>query len=130
MRSQRQFNELAGRLLAPFTILPEGVAEHLEAARLRNICLGKGLNVSGVDCLIAACATVGHHELFAVDEDFEVAPACLTACHPRRSLTVFFPHPATGAHRGQTCRAVGSPSLPRASLSLGPSSRVLSPQPR
>jgi len=75
IRSQRQFSELAASLLASFTILPEGVAEHLEAARLRNTCLSKGLNVSGVDCLIAACAIVGHHELFAVDEDFEAMAA-------------------------------------------------------
>ena len=75
IRSQRQFSELAASLLASFTILPEGVAEHLEAARLRNTCLSKGLNVSGVDCLIAACAIVGNHELFAVDEDFEAMAA-------------------------------------------------------
>ncbi len=70
IRSKRQFEDLSGRLLAAFTILPEGVAEHIEAARVRNVCLGKGLNVSGVDCLIAACAIVGGHELFAIDEDF------------------------------------------------------------
>jgi predicted nucleic acid-binding protein len=38
---------------------------------LENTCLGTGLSVSGVDCLIATCAIVGAHELFAVDEDFE-----------------------------------------------------------
>ena len=58
-------------VLAAFVVVPEGVQEHLEAARIRNICLGKGLNVSGVDCLIAACAIAGGHELFAVDEDFQ-----------------------------------------------------------
>jgi len=71
VRSHRQFSELSGKLLAAFTILPEGVSEHVEAARIKNVCLGKGLNVSGVDCLIAACAIAGNHELFAVDEDFE-----------------------------------------------------------
>lgn len=71
VRSHRQFGELSGRLLAAFTILPEGVSEHLEAARLKNVCLAKGLNASGVDCLIAACAITGNHELFAIDEDFE-----------------------------------------------------------
>ncbi len=70
IRSQRQFSDLSTRLLAAFTVLPEGVREHLEAARVRNACLSKGLNVSGVDCLIAACAIVGDHELFAVDDDF------------------------------------------------------------
>jgi len=58
-------------VLAAFSILPEGVSEHVEAARVRNVCLAKGLNVSGVDCLIAACAITGGHQLFTVDEDFE-----------------------------------------------------------
>jgi predicted nucleic acid-binding protein len=71
VRSERQFAELSGRVLSAFSILPEGVSEHVEAARVRNACLAKGLNVSGVDCLIAACAITGGHELFTVDEDFE-----------------------------------------------------------
>ena len=71
IRSQRQFSDLAARLLAGFAIVPERVQEHVEAARLRNACLGRGLNVSGIDCLIAACAIIGGHELFTVDEDFE-----------------------------------------------------------
>ena len=71
IRSQRQFSDLTAKLLAAFTVVPAGVPEHLEAARVKNVCLGKGLNVSGVDCLIAACTIAGHHELFAVDEDFE-----------------------------------------------------------
>ncbi len=71
VRSRRQFGELSGKLLAAFTILSEGVSEHVEAARLKNVCLAKGLNVSGIDCLIAACAITGNHELYAIDEDFE-----------------------------------------------------------
>jgi predicted nucleic acid-binding protein len=71
IRSPRQFNDLSGKLLAAFAVVPEGVQEHVEAARVKNACLGKGLNVSGIDCLIAACAMVGNHELFAIDEDFE-----------------------------------------------------------
>jgi predicted nucleic acid-binding protein len=71
IRSHRQFNDLAAKLLAAFTVVAEGAPEHLEAARVKSACLGKGLNVSGVDCLIAACAISGNHELFAVDEDFE-----------------------------------------------------------
>jgi hypothetical protein len=70
IRTRRQFNDLSTKLLAAFTVLTEGVQEHLEAARLRNTCLSKGLNVSGVDCLIAACAILGTHELFAIDDDF------------------------------------------------------------
>lgn len=71
IQSHRQFSDLTAKLLAAFTVLPEGIREHVEAARVKNVCLGKGLNVSGIDCLIAACAITGKHELFAVDEDFE-----------------------------------------------------------
>jgi len=70
IRSQRQFTDLSAKLLAGFAIVSEGVPEHVEAARFKNVCLGKGLNASGIDCLIAACAVVGDHELFTVDEDF------------------------------------------------------------
>jgi len=71
IRSQRQFTDLTAKLLAAFTVVPDGIPEHVEAARVKNVCLGKGLNVSGGDCLIAACAITGNHELFAIDEDFE-----------------------------------------------------------
>jgi predicted nucleic acid-binding protein len=71
IRSHRQFSALAANLLAAFTVVPAGIPDHVEAARVRNVCLGRGLNVSGVDCLIAACAITGSHDLFAVDEDFE-----------------------------------------------------------
>jgi predicted nucleic acid-binding protein len=71
VRSHRQFSDLSAKLLAAFVVLPEGITEHVEAARIKNACLAKGLNVSGGDCLIAACAITGNHELFAVDEDFE-----------------------------------------------------------
>lgn len=88
VRSPRQFTDLSAKLQAGFTIVPEGVSEHIEAARLKNVCLGKGLNVSGIDCLIAACALVGGHELFTVDEDFAViarhAPLKLFKGHPAR----------------------------------------------
>ena len=70
MRSQKQFTELRGRLLAGFTVVPGAEEDHVEAARLKNLCLGKGLNVSGIDCLIAATAIAGSHGLFAVDGDF------------------------------------------------------------
>ena len=71
IRSHRQFSNLTAKLVAAFRVLPEGIPEHIEAARVKNVCLGKGLNVSGVDCLIAACAITGNHELFTVDKDFE-----------------------------------------------------------
>ena len=53
-----------------FTVLPASTDEHVEAARLKNLCMSKGLNVSGIDCLIATTAIAGGHELFAVDGDF------------------------------------------------------------
>lgn len=70
--SQRQFSDLKGRLLSAFTIIAATIQDHVEAARLRNLCAGKGVNVSGIDCLIAVAAMAGGHELFAVDADFEV----------------------------------------------------------
>lgn len=71
LHSEKQFRELRAKLLGAFTILPASVDDHLEAARLKNVCVSKGTNVSGIDCLIAATAIAGGHELFAVDADFE-----------------------------------------------------------
>lgn len=71
LKSEKQFLELRGNLLAGFSIVTATLEDHVEAARLRNRCIGKGVNVSTVDCLIAASAIAGGHSLFAVDEDFE-----------------------------------------------------------
>ena len=69
--SEKAFRDLRAKLLGAFTILPASVDDHLEAARLKNLCISKGANVSGIDCLIAATAIAAGHELFAADEDFE-----------------------------------------------------------
>jgi predicted nucleic acid-binding protein len=69
--SEKAFRDLRAKLLGAFTILPASVDDHLEAARLKNLCMSKGANVSGIDCLIAATAITGGHELFAADQDFE-----------------------------------------------------------
>jgi predicted nucleic acid-binding protein len=69
--SEKAFHDLQATLLGAFTIVPASVDDHLQAARLRNLCLSKGTNVSGIDCLIAATAIVRGDELFAVDTDFE-----------------------------------------------------------
>jgi predicted nucleic acid-binding protein len=69
--SERAFRDLRGKLLGAFTILPASVDDHLEAARLKNLCISNGANVSGIDCLIAATAIAGGHELFTADKDFE-----------------------------------------------------------
>lgn len=68
--SPRQFADLRGKLQAGLTVVPASAEDHVEAARVKNLCMGKGLNVSGIDCLIAATAVAGGHELFAVDGDF------------------------------------------------------------
>jgi predicted nucleic acid-binding protein len=70
MTSQRQSADLQDKLLAGFTVIPASAQDHMEAARLKNACMRKGLIVSGIDCLIAATAIAGSHELFAVDGDF------------------------------------------------------------
>lgn len=70
MRSTRQFGDLRDKLRSGLTVIPASAEDHVEAARLKNLCLGKGLNVSGIDCLIAATTIAGGHELFAVDGDF------------------------------------------------------------
>ena len=69
--SEKAFRDLRAKLLGAFTILPASVDDHVEAARLKNLCISKGANVSGVDCLIAATAIAGAHELFSADKDFE-----------------------------------------------------------
>ena len=70
IRSESQCAALEQRLLTSFSILNPGTTEHVQAARLRNKCLSKGVSVSGPDCLIAAVTIAGGHELFAADGDF------------------------------------------------------------
>lgn len=70
IRSDREFNDLHERLHSAFSIIPATVADHVEAARLRNLCLAKGVDLSGADCLIAAMTIAGGHELLATDDDF------------------------------------------------------------
>jgi len=71
VRSERQFRELQDGFLAGFAMVMARAADHVEAARLHNRCLAKGASVSGPDCLIAAMAISGDHELFTLDRDFE-----------------------------------------------------------
>jgi predicted nucleic acid-binding protein len=69
--SDKQFRELRAKLIGAFTIMPASVDDHIEAARLKNVCMRKGTNVSGIDCLIAASTIAGGHELFTDDADFD-----------------------------------------------------------
>jgi predicted nucleic acid-binding protein len=71
IRLERQFRELRDRLFHGFTIVLPTAADHVEAARLKNVCLARGYQVSGVDCLIAALAIAGSFPLFALDGHFE-----------------------------------------------------------
>ncbi len=82
IRSEKQFADLHEKVLASFVIIVATTTDHVEAARLKNACLAKGLNLSGIDCLIAASAIAGDHELFAVDDDF-------TAIAQHSSLKLF-----------------------------------------
>jgi len=68
--SEKQFEDLKAKLLAAFSIVPATPQDHVDAARLKNHCARKGLNTSGIDCLIAASTMAGDHILFARDEDF------------------------------------------------------------
>lgn len=70
LRAEDEFNDLHERLRAAFTIVQPSLEDHIEAARLRNVCLTKGVNASGADCLIAALAIAGGHELYTADRDF------------------------------------------------------------
>lgn len=71
IRSEKQFADLERLLLSAFPIVHPTTRDYVEAARLRNRCQLEGLNVSGVDCLIAASAIARGWELLARDEDFE-----------------------------------------------------------
>lgn len=70
IRSEKQFASLAHRLTGGFVIVHPATTDCVAAARLRNQCQAKGLNVSGPDCLIATLAIAGRHQLFTMDEDF------------------------------------------------------------
>ena len=71
IRAEKQFADLERRLLTSFAIVHPSTADYVEAARLRNRCAAKGLNVSGTDCLISTMAIAADHQLLAVDRDFE-----------------------------------------------------------
>jgi predicted nucleic acid-binding protein len=70
IRSESQFAGLEERLVASFSIVSAGAADHVQAARLANRCQAAGLSASGPDCLIAVLAIAGSHQLFAMDDDF------------------------------------------------------------
>ena len=89
--SERAFRDLRAKLLGAFAIVPARVEDHLEAARLKNVCTSRGANVSGIDCLIAATTIAGGHELFTVDADFQ-------AIRRLSNLKLFEGHAAPGTN--------------------------------
>lgn len=71
IRNQAQFLDLEQKLLSAFEVVHANTDDHVQAARLRNQCQSTGLNVSGIDCLIAQIAMAHGRKLFAIDRDFE-----------------------------------------------------------
>jgi hypothetical protein len=70
VKTDAQFAELHHRLVSAFTIVHAVTDHYVDAARLKNTCLRKGVNVSGPDCLIATLAMAHKAELVALDDDF------------------------------------------------------------
>jgi predicted nucleic acid-binding protein len=71
IRDEQRFIDLQESLAAGFEIVGATTEDHIEAARLRNRCEARGLNVSSPDCLIARVAISRRAQLFALDADFE-----------------------------------------------------------
>jgi predicted nucleic acid-binding protein len=71
IRTETQFLDLEQKLLAAFEVVHANTEDHVQAARLRNECQSTGLNVSGIDCLIARITMAHGHRLFAIDGDFQ-----------------------------------------------------------
>ena len=69
-RSSRRSSPAGASPVAGFAIISPAIDEYVEAARLRNRCIGRGVNVSGPDCLIAQLTIAGGHELYTEDADF------------------------------------------------------------
>jgi predicted nucleic acid-binding protein len=70
IRSEQQFDELHQLLVGAFAIVHPTTTDHVSAAKLRNRCIAKGLNASGIDCLITTMAIARGAELFVIDDDF------------------------------------------------------------
>ncbi|MEW6113080.1 MAG: PIN domain-containing protein, partial [Thermodesulfobacteriota bacterium] len=69
VRETAQFDELK-EILTAFPIIVATAQTHIEAARIANVCRGKGIAISSVDCLIAAMTIEEDARLFTSDKDF------------------------------------------------------------
>ena len=72
LRSDAQFRRVRDFLLGDFWYLEMTQPLFLRSAEIYRALRKKGRTIrSPADCLIAACAITGNHELFAADQDFE-----------------------------------------------------------
>lgn len=69
LRSRKDFERLRS-LLEPFPLLPLERETYVQAARLRQHCRSKGIQVGPIDCLIAAACIEYGFSLLTGDRDF------------------------------------------------------------
>jgi predicted nucleic acid-binding protein len=69
LRSKKDFDRLEG-LLEPFPLLPLERETYVAAARLRQQCRSKGIQIGPIDCLIAAACVEHGFPLLTGDRDF------------------------------------------------------------
>lgn len=68
-RSDRSIQQILD-LISGFPRILAEEDDHILGARIRSICLKKGLAATGIDCLIAATAINRNGRLFTFDQDF------------------------------------------------------------
>ena len=69
LRSKKDFDRLNG-LMKPFPLLPLEREAYVEAARLRQRCRSKGIQVGPIDSLIATACIEHGFPLLTADKDF------------------------------------------------------------
>lgn len=75
VRSPRQFQRLESAMTG-FPILLAAETHHVSAARISNLCRGKGIACAAVDALIAALTVDNDGLLFTTDADFRRISSC------------------------------------------------------
>ena len=70
VRSRTQFDRIQ-RALAAFPVIEPTRDDYVEAARVRNLCAGRGAQPGTIDCLIAAVCLRHDCLLLTADADFE-----------------------------------------------------------
>lgn len=69
LRNRKDFERLK-KLLEPFPLLPLERETYVQAARLRQHCRSKGIQVGPIDCLIASACIEHGFPLLTNDRDF------------------------------------------------------------